>query len=309
MIYIANFTISRELPDVKYYYDHGEKSNIDFLLEDFPSGWTNWSCPPKASPGDIVVFMCAKTARNNLGMATSHIPTHYSQAFRDFVDRQKQLYKKYSGHLLGCGIVASTPEPDLNGNRRYADVDQLQQFPTPIYIDEFRSFIKISSTSSITYLKDEQWDRIKWLVNQKNPGFFQNVVAPEVKMLEKEFDAAVQKESSKSLDQLKKEAQKKSTTPAVSTVQTTYYHRNQSIAAYVKMRANGRCQLCGMVAPFTDKSGEPFLECHHIEWLSEGGMDSAENCVALCPNCHRRMHVLNDPNDPNDILVLKSKAI
>ena len=31
----------------------------------------------------------------------------------------------------------------------------------------------------------------------------------------------------------------------------------------------------------------------------ENYMDSADNCVALCPNCHRKMHMLNDPNDVN----------
>ena len=45
------------------------------------------------------------------------------------------------------------------------------------------------------------------------------------------------------------------------------------------------------------KTGEPFLETHHIEWLAKGGMDSLNNTVALCPNCHRRIHALNKQND------------
>ncbi|WP_163591073.1 HNH endonuclease, partial [Klebsiella variicola] len=36
--------------------------------------------------------------------------------------------------------------------------------------------------------------------------------------------------------------------------------------------------------------GTPFLEVHHIEWLSNGGEDSVENAIALCPNCHRQAH-------------------
>ncbi len=28
-----------------------------------------------------------------------------------------------------------------------------------------------------------------------------------------------------------------------------------------------------------------------------GGDDSLDNTVALCPNCHRKMHVVNDEND------------
>lgn len=32
---------------------------------------------------------------------------------------------------------------------------------------------------------------------------------------------------------------------------------------------------------------------HHIIWLLGGGEDTIQNTVALCPNCHRKMHVLN----------------
>ena len=32
-------------------------------------------------------------------------------------------------------------------------------------------------------------------------------------------------------------------------------------------------------------------------WLSRGGEDSTENTVALCPNCHTRMHILDEPED------------
>ncbi|HHE3726254.1 TPA: HNH endonuclease, partial [Escherichia coli] len=43
-------------------------------------------------------------------------------------------------------------------------------------------------------------------------------------------------------------------------------------------------------APFLKEDGTPFLEVHHIEWLSKGGEDSVENAIALCPNCHRQAH-------------------
>ena len=55
--------------------------------------------------------------------------------------------------------------------------------------------------------------------------------------------------------------------------------------------------MCGKPAPFNDKSGDPYLESHHIKWLSKGGEDSPYNVVALCPNCHRKMHIVNDSED------------
>lgn len=304
MIFITNFTVSRALSDIKAAFDDFGKTNIDYMLDDLVNGQTNWSVPKNAAPGDIVVFMCAKTARNNIGLATSHIPTSYGQAFNAFVDQQKVLYKKYSGCMLGYGIVATAPRYIAEDNWWMADINQLRPFANPIGIDDIRSFITISRTNSITYLKAAQWERLKWLVNQKNPGFFQNVIAPSTETLEQEFKDAVQKQTTKSLNQLKKEASKKTSKPSASTVQTTVYHRDPAIAAYAKKRADGYCQLCGQKAPFIDMNGEPYLECHHIDWLSKGGMDSIDNCVALCPNCHRRMHIVNDSDD---IITLKAK--
>ena len=73
--------------------------------------------------------------------------------------------------------------------------------------------------------------------------------------------------------------------------------RNPYVAEYVKRRANGICELCSKPAPFLNKHKKPYLEEHHIVWLSKGGSDTVDNTVALCPNCHRRMHVLDHAED------------
>lgn len=88
-------------------------------------------------------------------------------------------------------------------------------------------------------------------------------------------------------------------------VSSTTYERNEYVSELAKRRAIGICQLCEQPAPFKDKKGEPFLESHHIVWLSKGGDDTIENTVALCPNCHRKMHSLNLKSD---IKKLKVKA-
>lgn len=85
-------------------------------------------------------------------------------------------------------------------------------------------------------------------------------------------------------------------------IKTNMYIRDPYIAEFAKIRANGRCQLCNKVAPFFTKDNKPYLEAHHLQWLSKGGTDSIENVVALCPNCHRKMH---EVNDEKDIEVLK----
>jgi len=89
------------------------------------------------------------------------------------------------------------------------------------------------------------------------------------------------------------------------TVTSNYYERNIWVTEHAKRRAQGICQLCEQPAPFYSKKGEPYLETHHVEWLSRGGLDAPENTVALCPNCHRKMHIVDDESDKE---LLRNKA-
>lgn len=67
--------------------------------------------------------------------------------------------------------------------------------------------------------------------------------------------------------------------------------RNPDVIAEVLARAQGICEACGAAAPFSRRSdGTPYLEVHHKTRLADGGQDTVQNAVALCPNCHRREH-------------------
>lgn len=79
--------------------------------------------------------------------------------------------------------------------------------------------------------------------------------------------------------------------------ETTMRKRNPLLPEKAKRRADGLCQLCGQPAPFHDQKGRPYLEAHHIQPLAEDGPDTLRNMVALCPNCHRKMHVVRNPED------------
>lgn len=81
--------------------------------------------------------------------------------------------------------------------------------------------------------------------------------------------------------------------------QTVVYHRDAYLKETVKRIADGKCQLCGKDAPFVDNNGEPYLEEHHVKKLADGGTDTIDNVVAICPNCHRKVHILNDTKDTN----------
>ncbi len=114
--------------------------------------------------------------------------------------------------------------------------------------------------------------------------------------------------ASLSEDELKKLAQLRSSQkPKVVSQTTQNIRRDEYVARYAKTRAKGICQLCGKEAPFIGSDGEPYLESHHIVWLSKGGADSVENTVALCPNCHRKMHVVKDAHDVERLTIIASQ--
>lgn len=100
-----------------------------------------------------------------------------------------------------------------------------------------------------------------------------------------------------SLQELKKRAKYGSKEPGTRQTTTKQYERSPWVVEYAKRRANGICQLCNNPAPFKNGKDEPYLETHHIVWLADGGEDTIENTVALCPNCHRKMHIVNSRED------------
>lgn len=74
------------------------------------------------------------------------------------------------------------------------------------------------------------------------------------------------------------------------TTQAIVYSRSPDVVAYIIKLSDGNCEACEKPAPFKNKYGVPYLEVHHVIPLSKGGADTPENCVALCPNCHRAIH-------------------
>jgi len=115
--------------------------------------------------------------------------------------------------------------------------------------------------------------------------------------LDKTLERKVRKSSTLSLDELKSRASKSTAKPGSRISTTTTYQRDPNVVNYTLKRANGVCELCEQPAPFKKKNGDPYLEVHHVVQLANDGDDTIENAVALCPNCHRRMHSLGLKSD------------
>lgn len=72
---------------------------------------------------------------------------------------------------------------------------------------------------------------------------------------------------------------------------TLEFVRNKLLVRAAIIRANEKCEMpsCPSIL-FNKDDGEKYLEAHHIEMLSDGGVDELDNVAALCPTCHREMH-------------------
>lgn len=82
-------------------------------------------------------------------------------------------------------------------------------------------------------------------------------------------------------------------------------HRSDEVRDYVLARAKGNCENCTNPAPFLKPDGSPYLEGHHINRLSDDGIDHPKNMAAICPTCHCEIHFGANGVAVNDSLRLK----
>ena len=73
--------------------------------------------------------------------------------------------------------------------------------------------------------------------------------------------------------------------------------------------AGDACEGCEEQAPFLNKDGEPYFHAHHVHELSQGGSDTPETVIALCPNCHFRIHHGQDGDEYNAELIEKLQEL
>lgn len=70
-----------------------------------------------------------------------------------------------------------------------------------------------------------------------------------------------------------------------------YRARSAAVHRYALARAGGICECCDLAAPFENDAGVPYLEVHHLRRLADDGPDAPGNVAAVCPNCHRALHL------------------
>jgi predicted HNH restriction endonuclease len=79
--------------------------------------------------------------------------------------------------------------------------------------------------------------------------------------------------------------------PKTKKVISNRIERNPTVANLLKEMHPLHCQLCK--GEFFKKKGgkSRYSEVHHLITLSSGGSQATDNCLVLCANCHRKMHI------------------
>lgn len=106
-----------------------------------------------------------------------------------------------------------------------------------------------------------------------------------------DFDAQVARSRNLPGEERRKRLAKARRRPLRTQVVSTVFLRNPDVVAEVLCRSSGVCERCKKPAPFQRAAdGIPYLEVHHKKRLVDGGDDTVENAIAVCPNCHREAH-------------------
>ncbi|EPE8512770.1 MULTISPECIES: HNH endonuclease signature motif containing protein [Vibrio] len=205
--------------------------------------------------------------------------------------------KNYSDNMSSKGIDYDFPNTNRNGSHDQNEIQALKncfESKIPLFVISKASNQKLRNVHiGLVQTFDE--------INAK--AFIRFVAQDKlfptanetIKESQAEYKVTFENEVNKSLDDSSENRQRRlasrSTKPKVVYRLVQDYRRDPDVVAEALYRAEGFCEKCKEKAPFIKRSnGEPYLEVHHIIPLSQGGLDSLENVISLCPNCHREIH-------------------
>lgn len=260
-------------------------------------------------PGQIVdneslrnIFKCSpqggmrrSRATNSLVLITNHIKSIYSD--------------RWIGDILHYTGMGTEGDQSLT----FQQNKTLHESPTNgvnLYLFE------VFKDKEYTYIGQVKLDEEPYQETQNNRQVFMfplKLISNNYPIIEQESIESVRHAQIRRINKLNQEelfsivSNISNPNPTVRTTTVQTYSRSYAISRLRKILANGTCELCNEPAPFNDRNGEPYLESHHIVWLSNGGSDTLENTVALCPNCHKKIHILNSQDDRDVLCNIKSR--
>lgn len=284
----------------------GGKATVKRLLEQWPPFQIGEPAPFKIIPPEIGAVLTNDEVQTVFGVSRfrgmrknnqENVLVLVSDPFQGFYD------DRWEGDVLHYTGEGKTGDQKLGGQNR--TLAKSRESGIPVYLFEvldrtrytFRGRVELVDSPYQDDQPDQNGDPRKvWMFpiqpisTDQQPAWTDQ----QSRALERDRQRRAERLSD---DELLKRARAAKGSPTRRSVVVQQTYRDPAVAEYVKRQANGRCDLCHAPAPFTDRRKQPYLECHHIVWLAKGGADSIDNAVALCPNCHRKMHALNAAKD------------
>ena len=161
--FIINFQSPKELDDLVDRFQTDGLTNIDHILN-FEDTLKEWTVDKNSKAGDKVFFMCAKTSKDHMRRVFLDAKEYANDVIIAYAEKELNLYQRYAGNVVATGTLAEDPfMADSSGynypawrNPWYAKIDNFQLLENPVSIDDFRDFIKVSRTGSITKLSEDQ---------------------------------------------------------------------------------------------------------------------------------------------------------
>lgn len=178
--HINNISFPKTIEQLEeFVYEHG-CYNVEDVINDAGDGYTVWTVPRSSVVGDIVLYYHAKTAIQRISKLETTVKEldesiHNKALLFDWLNRARRLYSLYGGKIFAIGRISSRPEledefvPIHWSGRVYAEVKDIYLLEKPIDISEFNSFILVSRQSAITPLPSTEYERLKKIIENKNP--------------------------------------------------------------------------------------------------------------------------------------------
>lgn len=190
--YIANVSYMTSLEEMKFYVDKDYLTDLEMFVccpEEL-----NFTAPKWAVRDDIVFFFHAKTAIQKVRHLRAQIKKnkekykYYLDKFDEILKFAELFYEIYGNKIFGVARVSESPQYEENAenihwkSHIYAEMSDFKFLERPIPLEEFNSFLKLASQTSITPVLGDQFDKLKDIVLKDNDdiGFLKNSVATPV---------------------------------------------------------------------------------------------------------------------------------
>jgi len=194
---ILNLSFPKSLEEILEIQQSGTGFDVDVLLA-YVNGQGveySWSVAKWIKPDDIIFFMLSKRSAQTVARLRNELkkepyrfsPAEHSQIV-EVLNRGGELCELFSGKIFLVAKVSETPiyvdpsELDYNPHwksRIYAYIQNAVVLNSPIKLEEFNSFIKLSCGGSITPVYGQEFEHLKDVISAKNdiPDYLKESVA------------------------------------------------------------------------------------------------------------------------------------